>query len=420
MLLGKKRVFINHYYSMIKNQGRMKVKRFIAYLYVILPLFIIGLYQHYQKLDSPVQINKIQLGDNFILLKINESGYEKISKAELEKEVVKISNKEEAITFLNKNLKRAKLNQDSAFAGFAIAGYSRFNRELKIAPEILSQYSDLLSFTHQFKLSTEILEKLSSYPRFYESAVIRLLNIKMLKGDLIGVKEQCLRTKSFTEIKVYIACQVWIKGMVADDQEKVSKYASQLFKLSTLDKLSASSRPFENWLLQMSMDLYLKSNLLVDAQLVLNKIYQKSESTEQADLAPLIQMVDYLILNQKFDIASEMIDQYDNNKKLVVRRALIAKNLKKNLKIDPKSNSESTKSYAVAENIIQSYILTKDTSKYRLVAIWNAFMKSDFNEGKKYADQNLKEYTTFIDLLATKKIDEHSSNITILSARESS
>jgi len=395
------------------------MKRFIAYCYVVIPLFFIGLYQQYYKLESPIQNNKFQLADDFVLLTINESGYKKISKIELEKKVIEISNKEDAITFLNENLKRAKVTQDSAFAGFAIAGYLRFNKEFKSEPEILSKYSDLLSFTHQFKISTTVLEKLSNNPRFYESAVIRLLNITMLKGDLMAVKQQCLRTKSFTKINVFIACQIWLKGMVIDNQEEVTKFASQLLKLSEIDKVNASNKQFRNWLLQMSLDLYLKSNSLGDAQDVLNKIIPTFESTEEIDLAPLIQMIDYLILNQDFNLASEVLEKFDNSKKLIIRRALIRNNLKYDIKVDQELKNENNRTSA-AENIIQSFILTKDTSKYRLVALWMTFMKNDLDEGKKYTELNLKEYTTFIDLLASEKIGIHSSSQLVLSAGEAS
>ena len=74
MTLGEKRVFI------YKSRGNMKMKTQFAYLYVILPLFIIGLYQQINQNDPTHHVKTAYMKDDFVLLKISQSGYHKITK----------------------------------------------------------------------------------------------------------------------------------------------------------------------------------------------------------------------------------------------------------------------------------------------------------------------------------------------------
>ena len=390
----------------------MKMKTQFAYLYVILPLFIIGLYQQINQNDPTHHVKTAYMKDDFVLLKISQSGYHKITKNRLETRLSNIGNIEDAVIFLKNNLEQAKSKQDSAYAGFAIEGYARLRKELQNKPEVLLAYANLLSFTHQFELSSEALEKLSYYPRFYESAIIELLNIRMLKGDLVGVKEQCLRTKIFKDYRMFIACQTWLKGMRSEEHKLIIKSSSRLLKLSSLGEGYSDVGSVRNWLLQLSLELYLKSSSVLDAQQVLKKIFQ-SNMNDDFDLAPLILMIDYLILNQKFNLASELLIQYDEQNQLKVRRLLIERNL--NMALFFESNNlydyEDYEDYARSSSVIQSYIMTQDESKYRLVALWFLYMKDDVEKSQYYAELNQLEYTTFIDLMLLSKVSKLLSNV---------
>jgi len=372
------------------------MKKIIPYLWILIPFFLIGAIQKspfYQGWNK-VQASNTKIDSNMVVYSLTSNDFQQLSKSNLTAQMKLINDSVDAVVFLKKYYELARTNANSTYAGFAISGYKAFPQNLKDDPSVQSIYADILSYAHDFDNAIALFKKLENIAIYQQQSILKMMNIYMLKGDYYGVEKQCDATKSFADYRISIACRLWLQGMQTDEIN-VTEYS--LAKLTSISKNTDKEQSIDLWLHQLMLDLQLKAKLIQPAVVSLRDIYK----TDEVDLSALIQVVDNLILIERYKLASDLIEQYDASAKLIVRRVILGEYL----------TDDKSLNVELAAELIINYITIQDTSKYREVALWKFLIDHDPSQATFYAKENIKTYNTELDQSLLSYASSSSSGI---------
>jgi hypothetical protein len=370
------------------------MKKLIPYLYVLFPLVVLSLYQTFvqssdvsdpSSFDPKFDHSTISSEDIVYTIKSNRpSGLiSNLNRQQLKKDSKRLVTPSQAVEFLDQYLLLAKNNSSSLFTGYAISVFDQFEPSLKSDPDVLLAYASLLEYSHKFDEALKTLDTVAENRNYQGIAGLRKFNIHMIKGDLENATQQCKQLNNNDQLLVYSLCRLWSEGMQGDARKSANKIKQLLAILQKSD-------PIRLWAHQLVLDLHLIDNNINNALETLASIY----TSNTADLSSLIQMVDYLILLDAELKASEIINQYDTNNKLLVRRALVAQRLQeKNLAVDFDHSKK------LAEKQINLLSSINETSKFTDIALWHAIVSKNVDLAEKYAQLNLEGYRRRNDIL---------------------
>lgn len=378
----------------------IKIKPFITYLSVLMPLFFIGLMQNISLFnsDKPL-INKINLNEktlklNDVVYRIRNNLYTQLNQSQQNDIVRLIKTEQQALNFLQRYLSLAKEYSNSAYAGFALSSSRLLPRELTRLASVQLSIADLLAYSHDFDEAVMIYKTIQQTDVHQYSATMKLMNIFMIKGQYKRVENECKKMKGMADYRIFVGCRLWLKGIRGNKSSTILA----LTKLQLIaDKLTLNNKQSFNeynyWLQQLVLDLQLKSDNVYPAIATLKLIY----INPNADMAALIQVVDYLLLTHRLSLAAKLITEYDHKNELSSRLTLI--------KYKTNDVNLTNKAMNVAENKILNVIESNDTSKFSLVALWYLMVSNNFDTAKYYAKNNLKTYRTNNDIFLLKEID---------------
>ncbi len=292
-----------------------------------------------------------------------------------ESRVEAINSEKQAIAFLEHYLTLAKKENESRYIGYAIAGYQKIPLNIKEHHEVLLKYSEILEYQHNFKQALDLLITIDNKSHYYSSAVVKILNIYMIQGNLEQVSLYCEILKENNLLSLYSVCQLWIHGMKEESPGTIKK-------LEHLFIYFKKNTPIYNWTSQLLMDLYLKYHDVEKAITLL----KNSERNEEAYRAMLIQIVDYLLISHQKKQALTLLEQYDDSKDLNVRYCLA-------------KGDFNTKVCQQAQEKIHYYALTRDTAHFFIRALWEKEINHNLAYSKELANTNYESYKTHNNIL---------------------
>jgi len=362
------------------------MKNFNPYLITLIPLVLIGLFQQIfsdqQKLNSEGYSKEVR-GDK-IIYSIGVGTIQDLNSNNLRLQVNQIENQQHAIDFLEQHLNSAKQNSDSSYAGFALTGYQNFSQKIRSKPKVQIILAEILSYVHDFDGALELLTKLQLNKYYAQESIMKIMNIHMIKGDYKKVEKNCQKTKGFEDYRISIACSLWLAEIQGDNSGKYNRSKT----LKTISTITDADTSVDIWLKQLVLDLQLKNNDIDGALNTMARIYKGG----MTDLSALIQLVDHLILTNRFNEAHRQIVIYDKLNQLIVRRFILNT-------IKTGSVNSSEEAYVLAKRKIQDYIDIQDSSKYKDVSLWFFFVEGNNKVALKYAAINFKTYKTLNDQL---------------------
>jgi len=372
------------------------LKNTFPYLTVLIPLVIIGLIQktdiYQSSTNQDGRVTRLPVDVNEIVLSGASKSYQRLTNARLIKEIKSITTSQSAEQFLSRYLMMAKDNANSRYAGFAIAGYDLLPTNIKHSPSVQLRYADVLSYSHLFNKALKVLEELQWDKQSGQQAILNSINIYMLKGDLKSVETWCQKTIQFDDYRVSLACRFWLTGI---QSAKISKIKQSILQLDTLASKQVDTDSFDRWLLQLSIDLNLKMGDTDNAIKKLKRLLDGSQN----DLAALIQVFDYLLLDGRGIEAENLLFKYDPSQSLVVRQAIVHQVL-----AIPRSDNlfrqiDKDTQVKPVDELISNYINIAESSKFKEVALWLFFKYDDLNQAEQYAKKNLSSYKNQNDFM---------------------
>jgi len=377
-----------------------KSKKVLPFFYVLVPLFFVGLVQNNILSKSDTNENTIQQQGDKVVYRIKNNQYTKLNKKYQNDEVNKIKHQMQAVVFLNKYLSLAKKESNSAYAGFAISGYHLLPKGIKASAAVKQIYAELLSYSHDFDSALTNYEDLQQISEYKQQATMKLMNVYMLKGDHEQVEKQCKLTRTFSDYKISIVCRLWLKGFSSDVDDSVNALNQLLSIYSSLSH-SSQQQSFNLWLLQLILDLQLKNDDVQAALITIERLYK----TSKVDLSALIQIVDYLVINNRFELAQALILKHDSRDELIIRAAIINEiSLNKN-GVQLIKNSPNKSELMIAKLKVENYVFINEKSKFVEIVLWYWLVESDLDKAVFFAKENSLNYSTFNNELLLKRLE---------------
>ncbi len=366
------------------------MKKLTPYLVILVPLVIISIIQHtscYRAWENSDFLSQSDTFDEYtVIYSMGLNKSQALNRYNLRLQVEKITENQQAVDFLQRYLKLAEQNSNSRFAGFAVSGYHLLPKNLQMNPDVLSVLADILNYVHDFDGALEILSQLQLTQNHSQQSTMKIMNIHMLKGNIELVAESCNKTKIFTDYRISIACKFWLQGMQTHNDKEV---LNVLNKLKSISRYTDQRESVDLWIKQLVLDLQLKIDRVADAIFTIEKIYQSGKR----DLSELIQLVDYLILTSRFELAGELLTEYDSANQMLVRRAILNR-------LDAVyEKALSHKEYFLIKEKVMDYVTIQETSKYRDAVLWLLLVEDEQNKAIQLATKNLYFYRTQNDYL---------------------
>ncbi|XOV79730.1 MAG: hypothetical protein ACFHVJ_01950 [Aestuariibacter sp.] len=272
---------------------------------------------------------------------------------------------EEVATLLSRLLRMSKQKEDHFYSLEAAKVFENLPSTKQKHPPIKYWYAQNLSFLHQFGGAEEVLKDLFKAGYMQTQTGLDLVNLYMLTGRLAEADKYCDFLKYQGNSIVFSICSLWIKGVSGVDNQSATK-------LEALASALKNDQVMSDWINSILVDVCI-------AQEQPERALRRFRKIATTDHAPLLQIIDYHLVNEEFDLARLIMENDYLDEKYWIRYRLSHPALATELAPERKQILEFYRQHPTPETAF-------------LISLWSTYIDKNLDAAAVYADINYQTY----------------------------